>query len=175
METHVLETAAGPALRMRHVPAGEGPAVWVAGDTYTFKSTAADTGGRLTMWEAVVPPGAGPPPHAHRHQDEAYYVLEGELEVLNGDATFTARAGSFVFIPRGAVHAFRNRSDAPSRMLIWMTPAGFEDFLFFVGQPAQAGQPAPPPAPDEIARSIALAPRYGLELHLPDVPKGEKP
>ncbi len=161
------EDASADADPIRHVPAGEGAAVWAAGDTYTFKARAADTGGRLTMWEAEVPPGGGPPPHRHLHQDEAYYLLEGELEVLDGGRLFTARAGDFVFIPRGAVHRFRNAGRRVSRMLIWMSPAGFEDFLSRVGQPALAGGHAPPPGPEEIARSLAIAGEHGLEIIAP--------
>ncbi len=156
----------GPAAapRLRHVRRGEGPAIWVVGDTYTFKARGEDTGGRLAAWEAIVPPGAGPPPHRHRTQDEAYYVLEGELEVRDGPSTLRAVAGDFVFIPRGAVHAFRNVSREPSRMLLWMTPAGFEDLLFAVGQPARPGEAAPPPSEQEVARTVELAEQYGLEL-----------
>ncbi|HXE57819.1 MAG TPA: quercetin 2,3-dioxygenase [Gemmatimonadales bacterium] len=161
---------AGPGPRVRHVPAGEGPAIWVVGDTYTFKAVGRDTGGRLTVWEAEIPPGAGPPPHLHREQDEAYYVLDGELEVRDGDRTFMAERGSFVFIPRGAVHCFRNVGQRPSRMLLWMTPAGFEDFLLAVGQPARPGEAAPPLGPEELAKTVELAPRHGMELRLPDEP-----
>lgn len=171
MQHSSMETASSTP-RVRHVAPGEGRAVWVVGDTYTFKATAAETEGRLVVWEAVIPPGAGPPPHLHHTQDEAYYVLEGELEVLDGEKTFTARAGAFVFIPRGAVHCFRNVSATPSRMLLWMNPAGFEEFFFAVGQPARPGEQAPPLGPEEIARSIALAPQYGLELRLPENPLG---
>jgi quercetin dioxygenase-like cupin family protein len=151
---------------LRHVPRGGGPASWVAGDTYTFKATGADTGGRLTVWEATVPPGAGPPPHLHLAQAEAYYLLEGELEVLvlDGERLFTAHAGDSVFIPRGTVHRFRNVSQSASRMLLWMTPAGFEGFLFRVGRPARLGEQAPPLTAEEIARSVAIAHEYGMEI-----------
>jgi quercetin dioxygenase-like cupin family protein len=52
------------------------------------------------------PEGAGPPPHTHPW-DEAYFVLEGKLEVLLGDRAVTLSAGSFAHVPRGTKHAFR--------------------------------------------------------------------
>jgi len=50
--------------------------------------------------------GAGPPPHTHPW-DEAYFVIEGRLEVLVGDRKVEATAGKFVHVPRGTTHAFR--------------------------------------------------------------------
>src|SRR5690349_17521751 len=52
------------------------------------------------------PAGAGPPPHQHPW-DEAYYVLEGQLEVLLGNRLVTLSAGEFVHVPAGTVHNFR--------------------------------------------------------------------
>lgn len=160
--------SAEPTSRVRHVVAGDGLRVWVVGDTYTFKATGDDTAGRLFVWEADIPPAAGPPPHIHHHQDEAYYLLEGELEVFDGEESFTAGAGSFVFIPRGTVHCFRNGTQSSARMLVWMTPAGFEQFFLEVGQPARPGETAPPLNSEEMAKTIAAAPKYGMELRLPE-------
>jgi quercetin dioxygenase-like cupin family protein len=50
--------------------------------------------------------GAGPPPHTHPW-DEAYFVIEGRLEVLIGDGKVEASAGKLVYVPRGTTHAFR--------------------------------------------------------------------
>lgn len=152
------------APRVLHVPSGEGQSVSVVGDTYTFKAVSENTNGQLFAWEASIPPEAGPPPHIHLHQFEAYYVLEGELEVLDDDRTFTARAGSFVYIPAGAVHAFRNRSGRQARMLIWMTPGGFENFFLEVGQSPQPGQKPPLPSPEEAEKMNRAAAKYGLEI-----------
>lgn len=153
-----------------HVRAGEGRSLWVVGDTYTFKGTTENTGGALLLFEASVPPRSGPPPHIHHREDEAFYVLEGEVEVREGDRTFVAGGGSFVFIPRGVVHGFKNVGAEPARMLIMATPAGLEQFFEEVGQPARAGETAPPPGPEEIERSLAAAPKYGQEV-LPPPPK----
>ena len=149
---------------VRHVPDEAGESLWVAGDTYTFKATADDTGGSLAFFDAAVPPGSGPPPHAHRDEDEFYYVLDGELEVLDRDRTFTARAGCLSLSPGERCTPFCNRSAKPARLVVGITPAGFERFFFAVGQqPVPGGQP-PPPGPDEMARALELAPRFGLEI-----------
>src|ERR1700754_3843877 len=50
------------------VRAGEGPATWLVGDTYTSKATTESTGGAFALVEASVPPGGGPPPPPHHPQ-----------------------------------------------------------------------------------------------------------
>jgi mannose-6-phosphate isomerase-like protein (cupin superfamily) len=150
-----------------HVPDGEGESLWVVGDTYTLKATGDTTGGALSLVEASIPAGSGPPPHIHANEDEAYYVLDGELEVLDGDRTFKAGPGSFVFIPRGTLHRFRNTGHGHARMLVIFVPSGFEQFFKAVGEPARPAEQAPPLDADEIARTIELAPRFGMQLALP--------
>lgn len=70
----------------------------------------------------------------------------------------------FVYILRGTLHHFRNVGGVASRMLVLLSPAGFENLLFEVGGPAQPGQRAPPLSPEELGRTLAVAPKYGLEL-----------
>ncbi len=96
----------------------------------TFKVAGDETGGRLAIVESAPAPGApGLPPHRHRRSDEALYVLEGELAVRVGRRTVQAPAGSFIFIPRGTVHAFSNPGPAAARVLVIFAPAGLEQFL----------------------------------------------
>jgi mannose-6-phosphate isomerase-like protein (cupin superfamily) len=106
---------------LRHVEPGLGEAWWVVGDTYTFKATGDDTGGALALSAARVPPQGGPPPHIHDREDEFYYLLDGALQVRDGDRLFTAEPGSFVFVPRGRLHCFHNDSHVPARVLIGIT------------------------------------------------------
>jgi mannose-6-phosphate isomerase-like protein (cupin superfamily) len=152
---------------VRHIPAGEGQSIWIVGDTHTLKAVGEDTNGAYMLLEVSVSPQAGPPPHIHHREDEFYYVLEGELEILDGDRTFIASAGSYVYIPRETLHRFKNVGEAPARMLVFFTPAGMEGFFLEVGMPAQEGGTAPPLGPEEIERTLAAAPKYGMEFPLP--------
>jgi mannose-6-phosphate isomerase-like protein (cupin superfamily) len=156
-----------------HVPAGEGPKIWMSGDTYTLKATSENTGGRLSFSEASIPPGAGPVPHVHLDADEAYYILNGELEVLDGERLITARAGDFVFIPRGTLHRFRNTGVDAARMVFLFTPAGFDKFFLEAGKPAVAGVP-PQWDEDDDLRVLEIAPRYSWTPGA-DVPAAERP
>ena len=103
----------------------EGP----VGGPLTFKARGAQTGGSLTAFENVIPPGEGPPLHRHRDEDEAWYVLEGELRFRLGETVAEAPRGSFVFVPRGTPHCFVNSGQDPARILVLFTPAGMESFF----------------------------------------------
>ena len=147
--------------------AGQGQRLWIVGDTMTVKATAAQTGGSMTALEVLAAPGGGPPPHVHANEDEAWYVLDGEFEILHGDETLRLTAGGFAFVPRGTVHRFENVGDKPSRVLIVFTPGGFEGFFLEAGLPVVEGEAAPPLGPEEIERSREAAIRYGLEVRWP--------
>ena len=96
------------------VAPGEGRfiAVGSAGTGVTVKVSAAETDGLCTVWEGRVPPGrVGAGPHLHHGRDEFFYVLEGEVVLRVGHESHTARAGTFVFIPRETIHGFHNASE----------------------------------------------------------------
>lgn len=149
------------------VRAGEGPASWLVGDTYTIKATSESTGGAYGLIEASIPPGSGPPPHVHTREDESFYLLDGELQVTAAGRTSLLRAGDFVYLPRGIVHSFLNLSVAAARALILVTPGGFEKYFQEVGTPALPGAPAPPFDPADIPRFAEAAQRYGNQLMAP--------
>ena len=79
---------------------GEGKMVPVPGHKVTHKVVGADTGGAYSLLEVELV-GDGSPQHIHKAEDEALYVLEGEINVLMGERTIRATTGSFVFIPQG--------------------------------------------------------------------------
>lgn len=146
---------------------GEGRTVAVVGDVYRFLATGEDTNGRYATWEAVVPPGGGPPPHVHSREEEGFYVLEGEITFTVGGERIVATAGTFANMPVGVPHSFRNESDGPGRMLISVAPAGLEQMFFDVGVPlAEGATTALPPTKEEVEKLLAVAPRYGIEIRL---------
>ena len=140
----------------------------VVGDVYRFLATGEDTDGRYALWETIVPPGGGPPPHVHSREEEGFYVLEGEIAFTVNGKRVVAAAGTFANVPVGTPHSFKNEGDRPARMLISVAPAGLEKMFFEVGVPLQEGATtALPPTKEEIERLLAAAPRYGIEIKLP--------
>jgi mannose-6-phosphate isomerase-like protein (cupin superfamily) len=67
------------------------------------------------------PPRLIAPPHLHRSDDEAWYVLQGTLCVRVGQEVVEANAGSAVFVPRGTPHTYWNPSPEPLQYLLVMT------------------------------------------------------
>jgi mannose-6-phosphate isomerase-like protein (cupin superfamily) len=147
---------------------GEGRTIAVVGDVYRFLATSADTNGKYALWEALIPPGGGPPPHVHSREEEGFYVLEGAITFVIGEQRLVASAGMFANMPVGTPHSFKNESGKPARMLISVAPAGLEQMFFEVGVPLPDGSTsALPPTKDEIDKLLAAAPRYGIEIRLP--------
>jgi len=68
------------------------------------------------------PPRLIAPPHLHRSDDEAWYVLEGTLQVRVGKEAVEARPGAAVFVPRGTPHTYWNPGPNRVRYLLVMTP-----------------------------------------------------
>jgi quercetin dioxygenase-like cupin family protein len=146
----------------------EGCIIAVVGDVYRFLATGEDTNGKYALWEAVVPPGGGPPPHVHSREEEGFYILEGEITLHVGDERIVAMAGMFANMPVGTPHSFKNESSKPARMLISVAPAGLEHMFFEVGLPlAEGATTALPPTREEIDKMLAVAPKYGIEIRLP--------
>ena len=128
------------------LPAGEGTSARnPVGGVLTFKSTAQQTGGQLTAFDAVNPPGEGPPLHVHVGQDEFLYIVEGDFRVRLGDELIDAAPGSFVFIPRGTAHTWQTVGEVWGRFVGALVPAsaGFEEFFIrFAELPAAERGPA---------------------------------
>ena len=153
-----------------HLPPGEGRALWFFTDLYVAKRVSEDTGGACTLFEVTSPSQSPPAPHIHHREDETYYILEGEFEFLDEDRTFTAGAGSVVYLPKDRLHSHRNPGDVPAKAVVLYTPAGnIEKFVEEVGKPATDPSSVPPPPEEaDIERLVTIAvEKYGFEVPPP--------
>ena len=147
---------------------GAGSTLDVLGVTHIYKATAAETGGLFSLWESVVPPGGGAPPHTHAREDESFYVLSGELLVeFEGEpAPHRVSAGSFIFGARGRRHGYRNVSGEPARILVLSVPSvGLDRMFAELDAATAAGRP-------EMAELAAITAKYGVTLE-PATAKGQ--
>ena len=135
---------------------------WWQGSLMTIKARAEDTGGALGLVEARFYRGFGPPLHVHTREDEAFYVLEGDIRIRQGDDEFVAGPGAWVWGPRGVPHAFKVESEN-ARALVLVTPGGFEQ-MFEVGGVPVSESAEPPELEYDPEAAVALSKRFGFEV-----------
>jgi quercetin dioxygenase-like cupin family protein len=143
----------------------EGRRIGIVGDVYRFLATGDDTDSRYATFEAIAPPGSGPPPHIQSREEESFLVLEGEMTFQLSEERIVAGEGTFLNMPMGSLHCFKNESDKTARLLISLVPAGLERMFLEVGQSLEDdATSAPPPSQAEIEKLLEAAPRYGVEI-----------
>ena len=154
------------------IPPGEGETLWVLGDFVAFKADGESAS--LSVFEGLIPPEGGPPPHIHYRQEEAFYVLEGTFSFLSGDKTIEAEPGSFMWIPRGTLHTFKNTGAQSGRVLVTSTfPGSHERFFRMVGVPVSDKASFEPPADSpDMEKVLASAERNDIHFVLPEETHG---
>ena len=85
----------------------DAPARWLLDNLWLVLATGEDTNGEYSVIEQFMPVGSGPPPHVHPFEDEAFYLLAGEMTVIVGGQKVVLRPGSLGHVPRNTVHEFK--------------------------------------------------------------------
>jgi len=152
------------------VPPGDGRAYYLGSDLYVFKAIGAETGEAYALCEVTVEPQSGTPFHRHSREDEAFYVQVGELQFQLEDQAVVATAGTFLYSPKGQAHQFTNQTATAAKLLIWVTPAGFERFIAEVGQTVAPVQVGATLSPADVDNILVTASRYGIEILPPPTP-----
>jgi quercetin dioxygenase-like cupin family protein len=136
---------------------------WWQGSVMEIQTRAEDSGGALGVLEGhFLENGYGPPLHVHRREDEAMYVLEGQIRFRVGDDEFVAGPDTWVWQPRGIPHTFKVESEGARALVIFM-PGGLERMFEEGGVPAGELAEAPDQEYD-LEAAAALAKRYGFEI-----------
>jgi quercetin dioxygenase-like cupin family protein len=115
-----------------------------------------ETGGAWSLFEEEVPLGMGPPPHRH-DWDEAYYILEGEVDFEIDGMPVKSGTGDFNYLPRNTVHAFKGASQSPARVLIFAAPAHGSEFFEELNREIRS-------VPDDLAKIPEIGERHGIEF-----------
>src|SRR5262249_52937479 len=150
----------------------EGRATWFVNGLAVAKAGATETGGAYALAEHLVSAASNPPRHVHNDENEAWYVLDGEIEFDVDGEREVAHAGSFVLAPAGAPHRFQVLTDT-ARMLVLtsstgtMGDGGFEHLVERAGAPATAPVLPVPAEPDPVALAT-IAAECGIEILPPE-------
>ena len=129
--------------------------------TVRFVAPGSDTAGRfgLFRWD-MAPHAGGPAAHFHKTFSESFYVLAGTVRLYDGEHWVEARAGDFLHVPDGAVHAFANDADEPASMLILFAPgAPRERYFEELAELARTGRRL---SPEEMTELYARHDQYML-------------
>ena len=131
-----------------------------------MRSTSETTNGAFGLMEHwSMPPGFASPYHVHHLEDEAFYVLGGEVAFVCDGKWIKGGPGTYIFGPREIPHGFKVIGAIPARMLLLCSPAGFERFVLEMGEDLTS-----PAAPPDVPKLIVLAAKYKIDIlgPLPD-------
>lgn len=142
----------------------------VLGVTNMCKATKNETGGLFSFFVSTVPPGESVPIHIHKKEDEAYYILDGIFEIYDktNNQTLTVGKDSYVYVPKGINHGFKNVGETPASMILIITPGGLEGFFEEIGQ--LIDDPNNPPAPMDRQVDFGVAAKIAEKYNITFVP-----
>jgi len=139
----------------------------IPGALFHFLATGEQANHQYSLIYIEVYKGNEPPAHTHKHEDEAYYILEGNLKFWIGDEMYEAKAGDFIFLPRNIPHKFELLSDRVKE-LMWLTPAGLDKWFWDNSAPSPDMKPLPvstePPPKEMMEHFIQSLSTYGVEM-----------
>jgi mannose-6-phosphate isomerase-like protein (cupin superfamily) len=158
------------AQELMEAAAAAGPErqLWFLGTLASFHIAHADGRDGISMMEAAAPYGTSPF-HVHHTEDEAFYVLAGELRIRAGDAEVQIGAGEAALAPVGVPHTYRVESRQGARWLNITTHGDFESFARELSRPAERNElpPQVEPTPEQTEALVAVGREHGIELVSP--------
>lgn len=140
--------------------ANAGTKLNVLGDEVVIKIHGRDTGGVYSQVTTGGSQGKGPPMHIHHRENETFYCITGEFKVICDGKEYKLTPGMVAHLPKGIPHRFEATGPGENRMLVTITPAGFEGFFEEIGAMSEAEQ-------QNIRQVIAIGEKYGLEFLKP--------
>jgi len=157
------------ATNVKHLCADGGRAFALLGDSITFKAEPEDTDDALFLFEHRMPPTLSVPAHTERNH-EAFYVLEGTLEVEADGERYRLGPGEFLSLRPGVVHSLHNPGPGMNRALTLVTPASqHARFFSTLGEPIDdPTNPPQPSGPPDIERLQRVGRECGIEFLPPE-------
>jgi quercetin dioxygenase-like cupin family protein len=143
------------------------PAYWFLNALHLLLAYNASGDGAYSLIHLTAPPHFETPYHLHHAEDEAFYVLEGELTVIRDGQQIVAGPGSYIFLPRGVPHGFRTSSDKDSRVLINAIPGGkvgFVGMMVEMAMPIHDRHKLPAPTPPDLTKLYTLCEQNNISI-----------
>ena len=150
-----------------NVNLGDAPAYWFLNALHLLLAHNESGHGPYSLIHLTATPPFETPYHVHQAEDEAFYVLEGELTVVRDGKKFVAGPGTYVFLPRRVPHGFRSSSEKTSRVLIHAIPGGrvgFVGMMLEMAEPVRDRQRLPEATPPDLERLRTLCEKNGIRI-----------
>jgi quercetin dioxygenase-like cupin family protein len=139
----------------------------IPGAVFQFLANGGQTGQQFSLMYIDVQKGNEPPAHTHEREDESYYIIEGAIRFWVGDKVIDAKAGDFIHLPKNVPHRFELLTQNVKE-LMWMTPAGLENWFWDNSMPAPDMKPLPlmkdPPSTEMIQHFVESLAAYGVTM-----------
>jgi mannose-6-phosphate isomerase-like protein (cupin superfamily) len=143
----------------------DGDATYFFNALMTTKASMAETAGAYSLTEHLATAASNPPMHVQVDEDEAFYVLDGEMEFEVDGQIVRATPGTFAFVARGSAHTFRVLTETARYLVICSGKPtdNLEEFFVAMGEPASE-RALPSPAAPDLDRLLVLTEQMGIEL-----------
>lgn len=139
----------------------------IPGAVFHFLALGNETNGRHSLIKITVQRGAEPPKHTHSREDESYFILKGSICYAVGEEEITVNEGEYIYLPKNVPHSFQVLSEN-AEVLMWISPAGLEQWFWDNSKPAPDGEalavPQGPPPVHIIEHFVTSLREYGVEM-----------
>jgi mannose-6-phosphate isomerase-like protein (cupin superfamily) len=137
----------------------------IANDINTILATKDDTEGTYSILEIKVFPNGGPLPHIQTREHEGFYIIEGQIVFNVNGKRIEANPGTFVNVPPGILHSFKNEQDKVAKIIVVLSPPGLEQLFVEAGIEISDNNVKPPSFDEKQKQKLVnIFPKYGVKL-----------
>lgn len=127
----------------------------VLDDEIRVLQLSAESPNRMAVMRVEVPAGGSVPLHSHATEEEAYFVLDGTLEMTVGSVEIRLQANDFAHVPPDTAHGYRNPGPATTRFLAWTVGGPIDEFFVAMSQSVRR-------MPEDAPRMLELMDSFGV-------------
>jgi quercetin dioxygenase-like cupin family protein len=139
----------------------------IPGAVFHFLTHGNEINGSPSLIKITVQRGSEPPKHVHSREDESYFILKGSIRYSVGADEIIVSEGEYIYLPKNVAHSFQLLSEK-AEVLMWLSPAGLEQWFWDNSNPAPDGNALPvpqgPPPPHVIEHFVSSLREYGVEM-----------
>ena len=143
----------------------KGRHIAIANDINTILASKEDTEGTYSILEIKVFPNGGPLPHIQTREHEGFYIIEGQIVFNVNGKRIEANPGTFVNVPPGILHSFKNEQDKVAKIIVVLSPPELKQLFVEAEIEISDNHVKPPPFDEKQKQKLMnIFPKYGVKL-----------